>query len=113
LTAEGAKALMLKDSDYSTPQDHYFGHLQRRKSDPIETDQVETKIISELNVSVEEVERLQAVDVSKVMTMPESAEKKQATVEIYNRLPQKDKEEVRSHFKVESDDAMRSKLNPN
>jgi hypothetical protein len=26
-----AKDLMLKDVDYSSPQDHYFGHLQKRK----------------------------------------------------------------------------------
>lgn len=30
---DSAKDLMLKDSDYSTPTDHYFSHLQKLKSD--------------------------------------------------------------------------------
>ena len=33
LTSEGAKALMLKDSDYSTPSDHYFAYLQKIKTE--------------------------------------------------------------------------------
>jgi len=30
-----AKELMLKDTDYSTPSDHYFAHLQRLKSEDV------------------------------------------------------------------------------
>ena len=32
LTPANAKELILKDADYSTPQDHYFGYVQRTKS---------------------------------------------------------------------------------
>jgi len=28
---DNAKALLLKDTDYSTPSDHYFAYLQRIK----------------------------------------------------------------------------------
>lgn len=35
ITSEGAKALMLKDTDYSTPTDHYFAYLQRLKAEEI------------------------------------------------------------------------------
>jgi len=31
LSRMNAKDLILKDSDYSTPQDHYFAHLQKMK----------------------------------------------------------------------------------
>ena len=31
LVPTNAKELILKDADYSTPQDHYFGYLQRTK----------------------------------------------------------------------------------
>ena len=28
-----AKTLLIDDSDYSTPQDHYFGYLNRRQEE--------------------------------------------------------------------------------
>ena len=28
---QNAKDLMIKDSDYSTPQDHYFAYISRKK----------------------------------------------------------------------------------
>jgi hypothetical protein len=31
--ADGAKQLLLKDTDYSTPTDHYFAYLQKLKTD--------------------------------------------------------------------------------
>ena len=31
IAPESAKDLMLKDSEYSTPEDHYFAHIQSKK----------------------------------------------------------------------------------
>jgi len=33
LFTDNAKALLLKDTDYSTPTDHYFAYLQKLKSE--------------------------------------------------------------------------------
>jgi hypothetical protein len=33
IVADNAKALLLKDTDYSTPSDHYFAHLQKLKTE--------------------------------------------------------------------------------
>ena len=51
LIPTNAKELMLKDADYSTPQDHYFNYVHRNKN---ELDQ--GKSMSELNAELHQKE---------------------------------------------------------
>jgi hypothetical protein len=50
LSRMSAKDLILKDSDYSTPQDHYFAHLLKMKQPDIVRETLEEKVISDLNI---------------------------------------------------------------
>jgi len=53
-----AKDLILKDSDYSTPQDHYFAHLQKMKAPGIVKETLEEKVIDELQIDKTALQKL-------------------------------------------------------
>lgn len=53
-----AKDLILKDVDYSTPQDHYFAHLQRMKEPGIVRETLEDNVINDLNIDKSSLKQL-------------------------------------------------------
>lgn len=55
---QSAKELMLKDADYSTPQDHYFAHLQNKKAmsnDPVALKQLEQDVFAGMELDEEKI----------------------------------------------------------
>lgn len=59
ITSEGAKALMLKDTDYSTPTDHYFSHLQRLKTENIEDSVRADLVLDSLDIDKNELDKIE------------------------------------------------------
>lgn len=55
----GAKALMLKDSDYSTPSDHYFSYTKKIKEDKTTNEEKEATVMAEMNVNQSHMKELQ------------------------------------------------------
>lgn len=55
IVADNAKALLLKDTDYSTPSDHYFAHLQKLKTE-LESSK-DKDVLQGLNVDLTELEQ--------------------------------------------------------
>lgn len=55
----GAKALMLKDSDYSTPSDHYFSYTKKNKDDKTPLAEKEAAVMAEMNVDQSHMRELQ------------------------------------------------------
>lgn len=53
-----AKDLILKDADYSTPQDHYFAYLQKMKQPDIVKEKLEEKVIEDLNIDKSSLKQL-------------------------------------------------------
>lgn len=58
LSRMNAKDLILKDSDYSTPQDHYFAHLQKMKQPGVVRETLEDQVINELNIDKNALKQL-------------------------------------------------------
>lgn len=45
-----AKQLMFEDKDYSTPQDHYFGYIGKKKRQNIDEEEKEQNILGRLGI---------------------------------------------------------------
>lgn len=52
-----AKELMLKDADYSTPQDHYFAYIQRRRSQGFNEQKEAEQVMQGLDVDQDQLSK--------------------------------------------------------
>jgi len=50
---------MLKDSDYSTPSDHYFSYMAKNKEDKTSLKDKEAAIMADMGVDQPQMEKLQ------------------------------------------------------
>ena len=109
LVPEDAKELLLKDAEYSTPQDHYFAHVQTKKQLELEREQAyeeikaakEMEIMTELYDSPEDAYKTEII-INQVI----EARREKTSQEIFNKISETDKIKLMEKYKLTEEEIM-------
>ena len=109
LVPEDAKELLLKDAEYSTPQDHYFAHVQTKKQLELEREQAyedikaakEMDIMTQLYDSNEDAYKTEII-INQVI----EARREKTSQEIFNKISETDKIKLMEKYKLTEEEIM-------
>lgn len=104
-----AKDLMMKDAEYSTPQDHYFAHVQSKKELEMELDQAYDNIrqMNEMTIMSDLYDTPDAAfETEEIIKNVIEQRRVKTTQEIFNKITETDKLKLMEKYNMTEEQLM-------